>query len=88
MDIEHNLEVAKPSFLYFVENMTLELRQWIQYTGVLVESNRLYFTFKSSQNSMNFKVWAGVNVLDIEFKLLAKSGEIYNYFKDLKNSVQ
>ena len=84
--IQHNLEVAKPRFLYFIRNMNYELRQWIQYRGVEVEGSSIYFKFKSSQNSLSFEVYAGVNIGDIEWLLDAHSNEIYDFFKQLKNN--
>ena len=84
--IQYNLEVAKPKFLYFIHNLNYELRQWIQYNGLTVEGNKLYFKFKSSENSLSFKVYAGVNVGNIEFILDARTNEIYEYFKQLKNN--
>jgi hypothetical protein len=82
--VEHNLEVAKPMFEYFIKNMNKELAQWIQYKGAEVDGSRLYFKFKSSQNSLSFKVYAGVNIGDIEMSLNIHSNEIYNYFKKIK----
>lgn len=83
-DINHNLEVAKPNYLYFIKNMNKELSQWIQYNGVEVEGSRIYFKFKSSQNSLRFKVYGGMDVNEIYYLLNGKSNEIYNYFKNLK----
>lgn len=83
-DISHNLEVAKPNFLYFIKNMNQELSQWIQYNGVDEDGSKIFFKFKSSQNSLNFKVYGGVNVSNIYELLSGKSNEIYNYFKMLK----
>ena len=83
-DIKHNLEVAKPNFLYFIKNMDQELYQWIQYNGVEIEGSKIFFKFKSSQNSLNFKVYGGVNINDIYYLLRGKSNEIYDYFKKLK----
>jgi len=83
-NINHNLEVAKPMFLYFIKNMNKELSQWIQYNGVDVDGSKIFFNFKSSQNSLNFKVYAGVNINNIYEFLRSKSNEIYEYFKKLK----
>lgn len=82
--IAHNLEIAKPNFLYFIVNINKEIAQWIQYKGVEVKDDQLFFCFKSSQNSLSFKVYAGVNVNDIFYLLQSKSNEIYEYFKQLK----
>lgn len=82
--INHNLEVARPTFIYFVKNMNKELAQWLQYSGLETEGSKLYFKFKSSQNSLSFKVYAGVNVGTTETLLLAKTDEIYYYFRNLK----
>jgi len=83
-DINHNLEVAKPNFLYFTKNMNQELSQWIQYNGVEKDGSKIFFKFKSSQNSLNFKVYGGVDVNNIYELLSGKSNEIYEYFKKLK----
>jgi hypothetical protein len=85
--IEHNLEVAKPMFAYFIKNMSSELAQWIQYKGAEVDGSRLYFKFKSSQNSLSFKVYAGVNVGDVEMLLNVNSNDIYNYFREIKYNI-
>lgn len=83
-DYNHNLEVAKPNFLYFIKNMDRELSQWIQYNGVEIDGSKIFFKFKSSQNSLNFKVYGGVNINDIYYLLSGKSNEIYDFFKKLK----
>lgn len=83
-DISHNLEVAKPRFLYFIKNMSPELSQWIQYNGVEIDGSKIFFKFKSSQNSLSFKVYGGVNVNDVYYLLNGKSNEIYEYFRNLK----
>ena len=83
-DINHNLEVAKPNFLYFTKNMNQELSQWIQYNGVEKDGSKIFFKFKSSQNSLNFKVYGGVDVNNTYELLSGKSNEIYEYFKKLK----
>jgi hypothetical protein len=85
--INHNLEVAKPAFEFFVKNMNKELAQWIQYNGVEIDGSKIYFKFKSSQNSLNFKVYAGVNVGNIDTLLLAKTNEIYSYFRTIKYDI-
>lgn len=79
-DIQHNLEVAKPRVQYFIKNMSRELSQWIQYAGVEIKPGHLYFRFKSSDNSLNFTVYAGVNINDIGLLLRAQSNYIYNFF--------
>lgn len=84
MDINHNLELAKPRFLYFIKNMDKELSQWIQFSGVKEDVSSVYFNFKSSQNSLSFKVYAGVNIGNIHFELLSRRNEIYKYFRQLK----
>ena len=83
-DINYNLEIAKPNFLYFIKNMDRELSQWIQYNGVEVDGSDIFFKFKSSQNSLNFKIYGGVNINEIYYLLSGKSNEIYNFFKKLK----
>lgn len=87
-NITHNLNVATPRFKYFIENMNPELSQWIQYCGAEIEyESRIIFKFKSSQNSLSFAVYAGVNTGDIYFLLRAKSNEIYDYFRNLKYEI-
>lgn len=85
MEISHNLEVAKPNFLYFIQNMNPELSKWVQYHGIETEGSRILFNFKSSQNSLSFSIYGGVNTNDIEQILRSKSNDIYNYFRNLKN---
>jgi hypothetical protein len=85
MEISHNLEVAKPNFLYFINNMNPELARWVQYSGIETEGSRIIFNFKSSQNSLNFSIYGGVNTNQIDQILRSKSNDIYNYFRNLKN---
>ena len=82
--ISHNLEVAKPVFVWFIRNIKPEISKWIQYNGVNFDERGIFFKFKSSQNSLNFEVYAGVNIGDIGFLLTAKTNEIYQYFRALK----
>lgn len=82
--IEHNLKIAEPRFLYFIKGFNYELAQWVQYKGFEISDDQIFFIFKSSQNSLSFKVYAGININNIDFKLNAKSEQIYNYFKNLK----
>lgn len=84
-DIMHNCRVAEPTFLFFIKNMKLELARWIQYNGVTIENGGVYFNFKSSQNSLNFQVYAGVCTHELlETTLLANSNFIYGYFRAIK----
>jgi hypothetical protein len=83
-DIQHNLRVAKPIFLYFIKNMDKEISQWIQYNGVESNGGKIFFKFKSSQNSLSFKVFAGISKDYIYSILDVNSNEIYQYFKELK----
>lgn len=82
--IYHNLDVAEPKFLYFIKNMDMELSQWIQYNGVEIDDDKIFFTFKSSQNSLNFKVYGGVNTEDVYYNLRGKFNKIYDFFENLK----
>jgi hypothetical protein len=82
--IEHNLKIAEPMFLYFINNMDTELSQWIHYNGVELEGSQIYFNFKSSQNSLSFKVYGGVNVNNSFFALKGKTNEVFEFFKKLK----
>jgi hypothetical protein len=86
-DIQYYLEVANPEFLMFIKNMNKGLSKWIQYTGYDIEKNRIYFNFKSSQNSLNFKVYAGVFLNDnLQYLFNSNYNNIYYYFKELKYS--
>ena len=84
MNIKHNLELAKPRFLYFIKNIDKELSQWIQYTGVEIDGSQIYFKFKSSQNSLSFKIYGGVGIEETYYLLSGESNEIYEFFKKLK----
>ena len=83
-DIKHNLEVAKPPFLFFIKNMNPELSKWIQYKGIEANERGIFFKFKSSQNSLSFEVYGGVNMPTIEDKLNCQTNYIYEYFRKLK----
>jgi hypothetical protein len=82
--IQHNLNVAKPSFISFIKNMNPELSRWIQYCGVEDENGSIIFKFKSSQNSLRFEVYGGVSVNNVFELLRGNSNEIYDFFKELK----
>jgi hypothetical protein len=84
IDIKHNLDVSKPNFLYFIKNMDKELCQWIQYSGVEIDGGNIFFKFKSSQNSLNFKVYGGVNINNVYYILRGKYTEIYDFFEKIK----
>jgi hypothetical protein len=83
--ITYNLEVAKPQFLFYIKNMSQELSQWIQFNGIEQNGESLFFNFKSSQNSLTFKIYAGVYHLDTFYLLRSRTNVIYEYFKKLKN---
>lgn len=83
-DLQHSLELAKPGFLFFIKNMNPELCQYIQYNGIERKGDDLFFTFKSSENSLNFKVYAGENINNSYRKLKGKTNEIYDFFKMVK----
>jgi hypothetical protein len=82
--IQHNLNVAKPSFLSFIKNIHPDMARWIQYVGVEDENGSIIFKFKSSQNSLRFEVYGGVSINNIFELLRGSSNEIYEYFKKLK----
>ena len=82
--IDFFLQVAEPMYLYFIKNMGSELSQWIQYKGVEIEGDQMYFTFKSSQNSLSFKIYAGLNTNNSFYILKGKTNEISNFFSKLK----
>lgn len=86
-DISHNLEIAKPLFIYFIKNMNWELSQWIQYAGIEEDESSVYFKFKSSDNSLNFTIYAGVKINNIEYFLRGKTNDISNYFADIKDNI-
>lgn len=83
--ILHHLDLATPNFLYFIKNIKNELSVYIQYAGVENDNGKLYFKFKSSQNSLNFKIYAGENTNNNYYILKAKTNEIYCFFRNLKN---
>lgn len=82
--IEHNLKISEPMFLYFVKNMGTELSRGIQYNGVELEGRLIYFKFKSSQNSLSFKIYGGIDVNNAFTKLKGKTNEIFEFFRKLK----
>lgn len=82
--IDYHLEVSKPMFLYFIKNMGSELSEWIQYKGAEIDGDQIYFIFKSSQNSLSFKIYAGLNTNDVFYLLRGKTNEISRFFKKLK----
>ena len=82
--IEHNLKVAKPTYLTFLKAIDPAMFRWVQYVGLEASDRGLFFKFKSSQNSLSFTTYAGVNVGDTSFLLLGRSDEIYKYFKAIK----
>jgi hypothetical protein len=82
--IQHNLNVAKPSFLSFIKNIHPDMARWIQYAGVEDEKGSIIFKFKSSQNSLRFEVYGGVSINDVFELLRGSSDEIYDYFRNLK----
>lgn len=85
MEINHNLELAKPRFIGFIKLIDKSLSQWIQYQGFELEGSQIYFKFKSSQNSLSFKIHGGVNLNDEHESLFLDSfNNIYNYFKEIK----
>jgi hypothetical protein len=82
--ISHNLDVADPRFLYFIKNMNYDLACWIQYVGFENDNGRLYFKFKSSQESLRFEIFAGICVNDVESDLSISFNEIYEHYRKLK----
>ena len=76
--------VAKPTYLAFLKAINPSEFQWIQYVGLEVNPRGLFFKFKSSQNSLSFTTYAGVNINDTEELLMGRSDEVYEYFKALK----
>jgi len=83
--IEYYLQISEPMFLFFIKNMGSELSQWIQYKGAEIEGDKIYFNFKSSQNSLSFKIYAGLNTNNSFYLLKGKTIEISNFFSKLKN---
>lgn len=84
-DISHNLEVTNPLFRYFINNMNEELSRWVQYDGVEVIGSGIFFKFKSSEVSLRFSVYAGVNTPNTYELLKGRTNEISDYFRALKN---
>ena len=61
--------------------------KWIQYAGVEVENEAIYFKFKSSQNSIEFKFFVHTEIdgdFTLSLILNAHYMEIYEYFRNLK----
>jgi hypothetical protein len=88
MSIQHNINVAKPSFERFIKFMHPELSRWIQYCGFeIVDENKTMFIFRSSSDSLEFKVYAGIAMPDIEFDLRSGHNDIYEYFRTLKYNI-
>lgn len=86
-NINYNLDLVTPTFLNYIKNMSLEFSQWIQYNGVELDNDNIYFLFKSSQNSLSFKVYGGKNINDIYLLLKGKTNLIFNHFENLKNQI-
>lgn len=68
----------------FLQAIDKSMFRWVQYVGLEVEDRGLFFKFKSSQNSLSFSVYAGVNVGDTSFLLQGRTDEIYEHFKAIK----
>ena len=83
--IIYHLDLAKPNFLYFIKNINNEISQYIQYIGLENDNGKIYFKFKSSQNSLNFKIYAGQDINNSYYILKSKTNEIYHFFRKLKN---
>ena len=84
--INYFLQVCEPMFLYFIKNMRPELSEFIQYNGVELEGDQIYFKFKSSQNSLCFKIYGGLNTGNSFYLLKGKTNEIFNFFANLKRN--
>ena len=81
------LKGAEKQFRTFIKAIDPSISRWIQYRGFEVEGSYIVFVFKSSQNSLTFKVRSGVKVGDIEFILHMHSNMIYLYFRGLKYTI-
>jgi hypothetical protein len=84
-NISYNLDLVTPIFIDFIKNINMEFSQWIQYNGIELENDTIYFKFKSSQNSLNFKVYGGLNNDNIYYLLKGKTSLIFNHFENVKN---
>ena len=83
--IEHNVDLARPYFLEYCKQLAPGALKWIQYKGYEVEKGKIYFLFKSSQNSLRFKVGAGLLLNpEYEYYFRGNSAKLYEYFKSLK----
>lgn len=85
--IDTNINIAKTEFINITKNLTKECLYYIQFRGVILKNDNVYFNFKSSQNSINFKIYAGVNINDIYFTLKGKTDYIYTFFEQIKNNI-
>ncbi len=85
--IDTNINIAQKEFIDITKNLTKECLYYIQFKGVILENDFIYFNFKSSQNSINFKVYGGVNINDIYLTLKGKTNYIYTFFEQIKNNI-
>jgi hypothetical protein len=86
-NISYNLDLVTPIFIDFIKNINMEFSQWIKYNGVELENDTIYFKFKSSQNSLNFKIYGGLNNDNIYYLLKGKTTLIYTHFENVKNQI-
>lgn len=85
--INTNLEIAKTEFIHISKNFKTDALYYIQYRGAVLIDSNIYFNFKSSNNSINFKVYAGVDVNDCFLSIKSKTNYIFNFFEDIKNTI-
>lgn len=78
--LQFSLDIAKPAFIRMMKDLNPKAGRWIQYQGHELENDKVYFLFKSSQNSLSFKVCGGLMITESYIPY----DEVYQYFKELK----
>jgi hypothetical protein len=82
-DIQHHLDLATPTFEYYLTSINWDLAQWIYLEKSTIEDNEIWFHFKSSSTSLQFKVYAGINAKDFK-SLSAYYDYAHTHFQRVK----
>lgn len=82
-NIQTNLDVAKPMFEFYLSNINWDIAQWLYLEKAVIHEHEIWFYFKSSSVSLEFRVYGGVNVQDLK-SLSAYYDEAYLYFQRIK----
>jgi len=59
--IQTNLDMAKPMFEFYLKNINWEIAQWLYLEKAIIKDHRIWFYFKSSSISMEFRIYGGSN---------------------------